>query len=346
MNLKKINITIVTLMVGAIFSGSALSAEQIVAKFSHVASPNSAKGLAADYFKKEVERVTNNAIKVEVYPNSTLFKDKEEMEALNNDNVQFLAPSVSKFASLGVKEFEVFDLPYMFENPESVHKITEGEIGKKLFSSLEPKGFVGLGYWDAGFKQFSNNKKLTNVSDFKNQKFRIQSSKVLAAQMSALGAKGIPMAFSEVYNALADGLVDGTENPNSNFYTQRFYEVQKFLTVSDHGYLGYGLITNKKFWDKIPKDLQPKIIEAAKNSVKYANNVAKEQSDKDLSLIAKTGDTTVVNLTPSEKSALKTALQIPVQKEMTSRLGLELIQSINKEVGNKEAFDALQSVKK
>lgn len=334
-------------LLSLVFSSLTFAADSpIMIKFSHVAAPTSAKGLAATHFKEEVERLTQSKIKVEVYPNSTLFRDKEEIEALNNDNVQFLAPSLSKFASLGVKEFEVFDLPYIFENEQAVHKVTQGPIGKKLLDSLLPKNIVGLGYWDAGFKQFSSNKKIVSPSDFKNQKFRIQSSKILASQMSVLGAKGVPLAFSEVYSALQDGVVDGAENPNSNFYTQRFYEVQKNMSVTNHGYLGYSLITNKAFWDKLTPDLRDKVMEASKNTVAYANKTSLEQNEKDLQKIIDKKETVVTKLSPSEKQQLKSALQIPVQKESIDRLGLELIQSINKEVGNKEAYDALSSYKK
>ena len=229
--------------------GSALAQQPIIIKFSHVVALDTPKGKAAEYFKKLAEERTKGKVKVEVYPNSTLYKDGEEMEALQLGSVQMLAPSVAKFGPLGVREFEVFDLPYIFDSFDELHKVTDGPVGKGLFKKLESKGIIGLAFWDNGFKDFSANKPIRVPADYKGLKMRIQSSKVLGDEIKALG--GIPqvMAFSEVYQALQTGVVDGTENPPSNFYTQKMHEVQKYLALTDHGYLGYAVIVNKKFWD-------------------------------------------------------------------------------------------------
>ena len=175
------------------------------------------------------------------------------MEALQLGSVQMLAPSLAKFGPLGVREFEVFDLPYIFDNYDELHKVTEGPVGAALFKKLERKGIVGLAYWDNGFKVMSANKPIRVPADYKGLKMRIQSSKVLGDEMKALGAIPQVMAFSEVYQALQTGVVDGTENPPSNFYTQKMQEVQKYLALTDHGYLGYAVIANKKFWDGLPR---------------------------------------------------------------------------------------------
>src|SRR4051794_27653787 len=221
------------------------SAEPIVIKFSHVVAPDTPKGLAARRFKELAEQRTNGRVKVEVYPNSQLYKDKEELEALQLGAVQMLAPSVSKFGPLGAKEFEIFDLPYIFPDKAALRRVTDGPIGKELFKKLEPKGIVGLAYWDNGFKVMTANTPLKKPDDFIGLKMRIQSSKVLESQMKALGAIPQVMAFSEVYQALQTGVVDGSENTPSNVYTQKMHEVQKHLTVSNHGYIGYAVITNK-----------------------------------------------------------------------------------------------------
>ena len=252
MNIRSVIAALLTAGVVAL----AQAAEPVVIKFSHVVADDTPKGKGAAKFKELAEKYTGGAVKVEIYANSTLYKDKEEMEALQLGAVQMIAPSLAKFGPLGVRTFEVFDLPYIFDNAEQLHKVTTGELGKKMFASLEPKGIRGLAFWDNGFKSFSANKPLNAPADFRGLKMRIQSSKVLEAQMRALGALPQVMAFSEVYQALQTGVVDGTENPHSNLYTQKMYEVQKNITVSDHGYLGYAVITNKRFWDGLEPTLR------------------------------------------------------------------------------------------
>ncbi len=201
-------------------------------------------------------------MKVEVYPNSQLYKDKEELEALQLGAVQMLAPSNSKFGPIGIKDFEVFDLPFLLPNLTALRKVTDGPIGQKMLKLLDAKGMVGLAYWDNGFKEMSANKPLHMPEDYKGQKFRIQSSKVLEAQFRLLGATPQVMAFSEVYQALQTGVVDGQENTPSNIYTQKFYEVQKYTALTNHGYIGYVVVVNKKFWDGLPADIRGQLEKA------------------------------------------------------------------------------------
>src|SRR3989440_6405860 len=205
-------------------AGPASAQSPIVIKFSHVVATNTPKGLAAEKFQELAEKYTNGKAKVEVYPNSTLYKDKEELEALQLGAVQMLAPSNSKFGPIGVKEFEVFDLPFVLPDKVALRRVTDGALGKRMLKLLDPKGMVGLAYWDNGFKLMSANKPLREPEDFKGLKFRIQSSKVLEAQMRALGSIPQIMAFSEVYQALQTGVVDGQENTPSNMYTQKMHE--------------------------------------------------------------------------------------------------------------------------
>ena len=310
----------------------AFAQSPIVIKFSHVVAENTPKGKGALKFKELAEQRTNGKVKVEVYPNSTLYKDNEEMNALQLGSVQMLAPSLAKFGPLGVREFEVFDLPYLFDNYDELHKVTEGPVGKQMFQKLESKGIIGLAYWDNGFKDMSANKKLEHVADFRGLKMRIQSSKVLDEQMRALGAIPQVMAFSEVYQALQTGVVDGTENPPSNLYTQKMYEVQKYLTLSNHGYLGYAVIVNKKFWDGLPADIRKTLDGAMADATKYANDIAKKENDDALAAVKKSGKTQFVELTPAEKTEWKKAL-IKVHKEAESRVGRDTIQSIYKATG-------------
>ncbi len=241
-------------MAALALTGSVSAADSpIIIKFSHVVASDTPKGKAADKFKELAEKYTNGKVKVEVYPNSTLYKDKEELEALQLGAVQMLAPSISKFGPIGIKEFEVFDLPYILPDLKALRKVTDGPLGTKLLKLLDAKGMTGLAYWDNGFKQMSANKKLIDPSDYKGLKFRIQSSKVLEAQFRALGAIPQVMAFSDVYQALQTGVVDGQENTWSNIYTQKMHEVQKYMTVTNHGYIGYAVVVNKKFWDGLPR---------------------------------------------------------------------------------------------
>jgi C4-dicarboxylate-binding protein DctP len=307
-------------------------AEPIVIKFSHVVAVDTPKGNAAEFFKKRAEELTQGKVKVEVYPNSQLYKDKEEMEALQLGAVQMLAPSLAKFGPLGVKDFEVFDLPFIFNGYEDLHKVTTGPVGRQLLDKLEPKGIKGLAYWDNGFKSFSANTPIKTPGDLKGKKLRIQSSKVLEEQMRALKAIPQVMPFSEVYQALQTGVVDGTENPISNFYTQKMHEVQKYMTITDHGYLGYAVIVNKKFWEELPADIRSQLETAMNEATVYANKIAKESNDKDLESVKASGKTEVTVLTPEERAAFKKVL-VPVHDKMASRIGKETVDAVQKAVG-------------
>jgi C4-dicarboxylate-binding protein DctP len=328
MKIKSV-VAALALVAGASFALNASAQAPIIIKFSHVVATDTPKGRAAERFKDLAEKLTKGRVKVEVYPNSQLYKDKEELEALQLGAVQMLAPSLAKFAPLGVKEFEAFDLPYIFPTKAALYTVTEGQIGKNLLMKLEPKGITGLAYWDNGFKVMSANKPLHMPADFRGLKMRIQSSKVLDAQMRALGANPQVLAFSEVYQALQTGVVDGTENPPSNMYTQKMHEVQKHVTVSNHGYLGYAVIVNKKFWDGLPADIRGQLQQAMADATKYEKAIAQQDNDMAMDAIRKAGKTTIYNLNPQEQAAWRKAL-LPVQKQMEERVGKDLIGQINK----------------
>ncbi|MBA4110916.1 MAG: C4-dicarboxylate ABC transporter [Leptothrix sp. (in: Bacteria)] len=311
---------------------SAFAQAPIVIKFSHVVAMDTPKGKAATFFAKRAEELTKGRVKVEVYPNSQLYKDKEELEALQLGSVQMLAPSLSKFAPLGVKEFEVFDLPFIFDDYADLHRVTEGPVGKGLLAKLETRGITGLAYWDNGFKVFSANKPLKAVADYKGMKMRIQSSKVLDAEVRALGALPQVLAFSETYQALQTGVVDGTENPPSNLYTQKMHEVQKHLSVTNHGYLGYAVVVNKKFWDGLPADIRGHLTKAITEATKVANDHAFADNQDALAKVKASGKTEIYTPTPAERLALKKAL-VPVHQQMTPRIGEETLRAIYKETG-------------
>lgn len=310
-------------------AGASFADAPIIIKFSHVVAKDTPKGKAAEKFKELAEAATKGKVKIEIYPNSTLYKDKEELEALQLGAVQMLAPSLAKFGPLGVKEFELFDLPFIFADKKALAKITEGPIGRELLNKLDAKGILGLAYWDNGFKMMSSNRPIHTPTDMKGLKMRIQASKVLDEQMRVLGANPQVMAFSEVYQALQTGVVDGAENPPSNLYTQKMHEVQKHLTVTNHGYIGYAVIVNKKFWDKLPTDVRTQLESAMREASKYANTIAQQENDKALEAVKKAGTTTVYVPNEKEKAAWQAAL-LPVQKTMEDRIGKDLIAAVNK----------------
>jgi C4-dicarboxylate-binding protein DctP len=326
---KRATACVLAFALGPGAAAMAWSQEPIVIKFSHVVAPRTPKGQAAERFKELAEQLTRGRVRVEVYPNSQLYKDKEELEALQLGAVQMLAPSLAKFGPLGVKEFEAFDLPYIFPTKAALYAVTEGSIGKNLLKKLEPKGIVGLAYWDNGFKVMSANRPLHTPADFRGLRMRIQGSKVLDAQMRALGAYPQPLAFSDAYPALQSGLVDGTENPPSNMYTQKMNEVQKYLTVSNHGYLGYAVIVNKKFWEGLPSDVRAQLEQAMEGATSFEKQIAQRDNDAALEAIRKTGKTTIYALTPQQQAEWRRAL-LPVQKQVADRIGPGLIDAINR----------------
>jgi C4-dicarboxylate-binding protein DctP len=326
----KLNVIYLALAAASLVSGHAYAQSPIIIKFSHVVANDTPKGKGADRFKELAEKATNGRVKIEVYANSVLYKDKEELDALQLGAVQMLAPSLAKFGPLGVKEFEAFDIPYIFPTRDVLHRVTEGPVGKMLMKKLEPKGIVGLAYWDNGFKVMTANKPLRKAADFKGMKMRIQSSKVLDAQFRALGANPQVLAFSEVYQALQTGVVDGTENTPSNIYTQKMHEVQSHLTVSDHGYIGYAVIVNKKFWDGLPADIRTQLEGAMKDATKYTNAIAEQENAQALDAIRKSGKTTIHELTAAEKAEWRRAL-LPVRKEVEGRVGKAVLVAVDKE---------------
>jgi C4-dicarboxylate-binding protein DctP len=309
------------LLLGAILSVAGIaSAQTTIIKFSHVASADSPRGKAALRFKELVEIGSHHRVRVDVYPNGILHRESDELEALQLGAVQMLAPSLSKLALFGFREFEVFDLPYVFNDRESVTRVTQGVVGKSLLRKLETKGMIGLGYWDGGFKIMSSNKPLKMPSDFVGQRMRIHASRVLDMQMDALGATPQAMEPGEVYAALNNKIVDGAETSPVNFNARKWYDVQSNVTLSNHGYLGYAVIVNKKFWDGLPADVRKSIENAMADATTYANALTAQENDAALEWLKKSKKVAVHTLTDKELTAWRDALQ-PVGKELESRIG-------------------------
>jgi C4-dicarboxylate-binding protein DctP len=324
---------ILTAAVAAIFMApSAVMAQApIIIKFSHVVANDTPKGKGALKFKELAEKYTNGKVKVEVYPNSTLYKDKEEIEALQLGSVQMLAPSTAKFAPLGVKEFEALDLPWLFKDDAAYDKAMKGPVGQYLFKKLGAKGITGLGYWDNGFHMVSANRPLITPADFQGLKMRISGSKIADQYFRNVGAIPQIMAFSEVYQALQTGVVDGCENTPSNYLTQKFHEVQKDITVSYHAHLQYAVIVNTKFWNGLPADIRAELTKAMNEATDYTNSIAKKENEDALATIKASGKTHLHYLTDAQKVAWQKAMQ-PTYKWAKGRVGQEVLDLIAKEL--------------
>jgi C4-dicarboxylate-binding protein DctP len=270
-------------------------------KFSHVTAVDTPKGKAAEFFKQELERLSGGRVKVSVYPNSQLYRDNDAVSALLMNSVQIICPSTAKLTTI-VPEFQVVDLPYLFPSRENVHAAFDGRFGSMLAGLLEKKGYKLLSFWDGGYKQLGNNSRpIHKPSGAKGLKFRIMSSKVLEAQFLHINANPQIMPFSEVYTALEQGVIDGQENTWFNIYTQKFHEVQKYVTETNHGYLGYVLLTSRKFWNSLPSDLQKSMAEAVKKATVYERKISLEIDLRDKKKILEAGKTEITTLSGEEK---------------------------------------------
>ena len=303
----------------------------IIIKFSHVVANDTPKGKGALKFKELAEKYTDGKVKIEVYPNSSLYKDKEEIEALQLGSVQMLAPSTAKFAPLGAKEFEALDLPWLFKDEATYDKAMKGPVGKWLFQKLESKGISGLAYWDNGFHMTSANRPLLMPADFQGLKVRISGSKIADRYFRDVGSIPQIMAFSEVYQALQTGGVDGCENTPSNYLTQKFYEVQKDITVSYHAHLQYAVIVNSKFWNGLPPDIKKQLDKAMDEATDYTNSIAVKENEDALAEIKKSGKTTLHYLTDDQRKAWQVAMQ-PTYAWAKGRVGQEVLDLLAKEL--------------
>lgn len=314
------------------FGTPAFAGEPIIVKFSHVVAPDAPKGKAAILFQQLAEKYTNGRVKVEVYPNSSLYKDKEELEALQLGSVQLLAPSISKFGPLGVKEFDIFDLPFLMSDDAHARQMLASPMMADLNKKLEAKGVSPLAYWDNGAHVYTCNKPLITPDDFRGLKLRIQGSKVLEAATRELGALPQILPFSAVYQSLQTGVVDGEDNVPSNILTQKFYEVQRYLTVSHHGRLTYALVTNKTFWNSLPPDVREQLDRAVKETTEFFNATAEKDNADAMDKIKASGKTEVHLLTEAERKAWIAKL-MPVHTEMQARFGKDFIERIYKASG-------------
>lgn len=298
-------------------------------KFAHVVAAQTPKGKAADFFAKRAEELSNGQIKVQVFPSAQLVDDDRVFSSLKLNTVQMAAPSFSKFTPI-IPQFELFDMPFIFRDIKHLHDVEDGSVGDKLKKLIEAKGYVALSYWDAGFKHFSSSKKpIVNPEDAKGQKFRIMTSKVLEAQTKAIGGNAQVLPFSEVYSALQQGVVDAAENPLSNFYNSKFYEVQTSLTLSEHGYLGYLVIVGEKFWKGLPDDMKKIVIQAMDEATEYERNLSAEEDAKIIAHLEEYAKNTnklkIIRLTPEQRDAWSKLMK-GIYPEFYKLIGKDLIE--------------------
>ncbi|MDP6390523.1 MAG: TRAP transporter substrate-binding protein [Alphaproteobacteria bacterium] len=317
------NLAIGLALVALIFSAPVANADPIKIKFSHVVAENTPKGKGALAFKRLVEKRLAGKVVVEVYPNSQLFDDKKVMQALLLGDIQMAAPSLSKFNKF-TRKLQVFDLPFLFDDIDAVDRFQNSSTGKALLDSMKSKGYKGLAYWHNGMKQISANKPLRMPTDAKGLKFRIQQSDVLEAQFRALKANPQKMAFSEVYNALQTGVVDGQENTWSNIYSKKFFEVQKYFSESNHGLIDYLVVTNAKFWDGLPGDIRTELEQILVEATAVANGTARQKADNDRRKIIESGVTQVLTLSKDELAAWRRVMQ-PVWQKFERQIGKDVI---------------------
>lgn len=313
-------------------AGSARAQAPIIIKFSHVVTDAAPKGKAALRFKQLAEQYTNGRVKVEIYPNSTLYKDGEEMEALQLGAVQMLAPSTAKFAPLGVKEFEALDLPFIFPDQATYDRVIAGPVGEGLLKRLDTKGVKGLSFWDNGFYIISANKPIKLPADLKGLKIRISGSKIDDQTLRLLGANPQIMAFSELYSALDSGVVDGAQNTASNYVTQKLPEVQKFALELYHVHLQYALIANKKFWDALPADVRAPLDRAVAEATAYNNSISVKENEDALAAMKAQGKMQIAPMTAAERKVWMEAMS-PVMKSAESRVGKDMILQMQRATG-------------
>jgi C4-dicarboxylate-binding protein DctP len=296
---------------------AAVAKKPIKISFSHVVADNTPKGWAASEFARRANEALKGKVKVTVFANAQLYDDNQAVEALSAGFIQMIAPASAKFVG-SVPQLQLFDQPFLFATTEATHKTIDGPIGKEIMKSFDKRGLKALAVWDNGFKDFTNNKHpLIKPEDFKGVKFRIMSSDILEAQMHKVDAVGLKLPFGEVYNALEQGVVDGQENTPSNIYSKKLHEVQNYYTISNHGYLGYVVITTEKFWNKLPDDVRDTLEKIMAEVTREERLKAKEMNEADLAKIKEyaqqTGKLKIHELTPQEKAVMQKTME-PVHK--------------------------------
>ena len=315
------------LIVAALLASCGGSSEQqvYVIKFPHVTAPATPKGQTAQRFKELAESRFPGRVRVEVYPSAQLMEDSDAIEALAFGEVQMIAASLSLFDRF-THRFQIFDLPFLFPDLDAVERFQRSPMGRSLLGSLRDEGMLGLEFWHNGMKQIGAPRPLRVPADAAGLKFRIMESDILQAQVQAFGGSPQKMAFGEVYQALQTGTVDAQENTWSNMYSSKFYEVQPFITETNHGYIGYFVATNRDFWESLPADIRSGLEEILDEVTEWGNARAAEINRADKQKIAESGRSQIIELTPDELAAWRQAM-LPVWDEFRDAIGPDLIEA-------------------
>jgi C4-dicarboxylate-binding protein DctP len=320
---RRVSFAIAALSLSAVMLAGPALAKPVVIKFSHVVAENTPKGQMANKFRDLIKERLDGKVEVEVYPNSQLFGDNKVLEAMMLGDVQMAAPSLSKFSRY-TKKLQLYDLPFLFTNMDAVEKFQKGPEGQKLLSSISSKGLIGLGYLHNGMKQLSSSKALRVPADAKGLKFRIMSSDVLAAQFKAVHATPLKKPFSEVFTLLQTKAIDGQENTWSNIYSKKFFEVQPYITESNHGLLDYMVVTSTEFWNGLPEDVRAEVKKSLDEAIVFGNKVAAEKALSDKQKIIDSKRSEVIELTPEQRNQWVEVMK-PVWKEFEGQIGKDLI---------------------
>ncbi|MDW5375987.1 TRAP transporter substrate-binding protein [Halomonas sp. HP20-15] len=316
--------SLTSLAAGILMAGSAFAADPITIKFAHVVAENTPKGQMAEKFKELVEKSSvGDQVDVEVYPNSQLYGDDQVLEAMLLGDVQLAAPSLSKFQKY-TNQLQVFDLPFLFKDMDAVERFQNSETGEQLLTSMQDKGLIGLGYQHNGLKQLSASEPLRVPEDAAGKKFRIQTSDVLQAQFEAVDAAPLKKPFSEVFILLQTGAIDGQENTYSNIYSQKFYEVQPYITESNHGVIDYMVVTSDRFWNGLPDDVRPVLEQAMHEALDYGNSIAAQENQEAKQAIVDSGKSEIIELTPEQRQQWVDAMK-PVWKQFADEIGQDVI---------------------
>ena len=302
-------------------------------RLSHVVAPDTPKGMTLERFRMLVEERTGQRIRVHIYPQGQLYGDQDEMQALQLGAIDMVAPSLSKFGPIGFPEFELFDLPFLFDSVADVRRITQGPVGQRLLDRLGRQRLLGLGFFDNGFKQMSANRPLLEPAHFAGLRMRVQASRVIAQQMRALGASPVTLPFSETRRALESGVVDGTENPVSNFWTQNMQAVQRDLSLTQHGYLGYAVVTHQRFWLNLPGADRALLHDALREALAYGNSIADVHNDRALAALHATGAARVHSPSAAQRQRFKTAV-MPVHADLARRIDPAWLQAVREALPN------------
>ncbi|MDZ7920233.1 DctP family TRAP transporter solute-binding subunit [Rhodoferax sp.] len=303
----------------AALPGAGGAAAGTTIRLSHVVAPDTPKGLTLERFRALVEARSGQRLRVQIYPQGQLYGDQDEMQALQLGAIDMVAPSLSKFGPIGFPEFELFDLPFLFDSVADVRRLTQGPVGQRLLDRLGRQRLLGLGFFDNGFKHMSANRPLLEPADFVGLRMRVQASRVIAQQMRTLGANPVTLPFSETRRALESGVVDGTENPVSNFWTQNMQAVQKDLSLTQHGYLGYAVVTHQRFWLNLPGTDRALMQQALREALDYGNSIADAHNDKALAALRASGAVRIHTPSAAQRQRFKAAV-MPVQADLARRI--------------------------